>query len=228
MSKRMDGRRQYNTPKKAYDEGKMLNQRIHEDQSGPGFVLCNNSAVSTYITFPSIVKFQPNRSRSYIKLRRLVFKGTLKIERVQADMNMDGPTPGIEGVFSMVVVVDRKPHMSASACLHSFDELFGARINSLGTLTITPSMRDRFYIRHILKRVVSVEKDTAMVELEGFTSLSNKRYSCWSGFKDLDRDTCNGVYDNITKNAVLIYYCWMSDVSSKASSFVSFDLDYIG
>nr|QHB15466.1 BC1 [Euphorbia mosaic virus] len=227
-SRRVDYRRRPSSPNKANDDSKMVNQRIHEDQFGPEFVLAHNMALSSYISFPSLTRTEPNRSRSYIKLRRLRYKGTLKIERVQSDMNLDGSSPKIEGVFTMVVVVDRKPHLNPSGCLHTFDDLFGARIHSHGNLTITPSLKDRFYIRHVMKRVLSVEKDSLMVDLEGSTALSNRRVNCWAAFRDLDRDSCNGVYANISKNALLVYYCWMSDAMSKASTFVSFDLDYFG
>nr|QCI56085.1 nuclear shuttle protein [Rhynchosia golden mosaic virus] len=226
--KRVDVKRRGNHVNKVNDEGKMSLQRLHENQYGPEFVMAHNSAISTFINFPHLGKNEPNRSRSYIKLRRLRFKGTVKIERVPGDMNMDGLLPKVEGVFSLVVVVDRKPHLSSSGCLHTFDELFGARIHSHGNLAITSSLKDRFYIRHVFKRVLSVEKDTLMVDVEGSTWLSSRRFNCWSTFKDLDHDSCNGVYDNISKNAILVYYCWMSDVVSKASTFVSFDLDYVG
>ncbi|AFQ93619.1 nuclear shuttle protein [Dalechampia chlorotic mosaic virus] len=226
--KRMDGRRQHSNSNKGRDESKLSLQRIHEDQFGPGFVMSHNTALSTFITFPSLGRNGSSRTRSYIKLRRLRYKGTLKIEREHGDVNMDAPTPKIEGVFSMVIVVDRKPHLNPSGTLHSFDELFGARIHSHGNLAISTALKDRFYIRHVLKRVISVDKDSLMVDLEGTTTLSNRRFTCWSSFKDLERDACTGVYANISKNALLVYYCWMSDAMSKASTFVSFDLDYIG
>ncbi|ALL25618.1 BV1 [Passionfruit leaf distortion virus] len=226
--KRQAWKRRGANSNKSDDEPRMSSQRIHENQYGPEFVMPHNQAISTFISYPCVGKTEPNRSRSYIKLKRLRFKGTVKIERVQPDMNMDGSTPKVEGVFTLVVVMDRKPHLGASGCLHTFDELFGARIHSHGNLSITPSLKDRFYIRHVFKRVLSVEKDTMMVDVEGSTTLSNRRFNCWSTFKDLDHDSCNGVYDNISKNALLVYYCWMSDTVSKASTFVSFDLDYIG
>nr|AAA46583.1 ORF BR1 [Tomato golden mosaic virus-Common]AEI91447.1 nuclear shuttle protein [Tomato golden mosaic virus] len=210
------------------DDSKMANQRIHENQFGPEFVMVHNTAISTFITFPSLGKTEPSRSRSYIKLKRLRFKGTVKIERVHVDLSMDGPSPKIEGVFSLVVVVDRQPHLSPTGCLHTFDELFGARIHSHGNLAISSALKDRFYIRHVFKRVISVEKDSTMIDLEGTTSFTNRRFNCWSAFKDFDRQACNGVYGNISKNAILVYYCWMSDIVSKASTFVSFDLDYVG
>ncbi|QID41330.1 NSP [Tomato mosaic severe dwarf virus] len=227
-AKRIDGKRRSSNSNKSQEESKMSAQRIHENQYGSEFVIAHNCAISTFITFPSLGKTEPCRSRSYIKLKRLRFKGIVKLERVQPDVNMDGSTPKTEGVFSLVIVVDRKPHLSASGSLHTFDQLFGARIHSHGNLAITPSLKERFYIRHVVKRVVSVEKDTMMIDLEGATSLSNRRYNCWSAFNDLERDSCNGVYSNINKNALLVYYCWMSDVVSRASTFVSFDLDYVG
>nr|AKZ17008.1 nuclear shuttle protein [Tomato chlorotic mottle Guyane virus] len=228
VGKRNDKKRRSSTQNRSHDESKLLHQHIHENQFGDEFVMAHNTAISTYVTFPSLGKSDSCRTRSYIKLRRLRFKGTVKIERVIPDISMDGSIPKTDGVFTLVIVVDRKPHLNSSGCLLTFDELFGARIHSHGNLTISPSWKDRFYIRHVLKRVLSVEKDTTMADLEGTTYLSNWRFNCWSSFKDLDRDTCNGVYANISKNAILVYYCWMSDCVSKASTFVSFDLDYIG
>nr|AWV91971.1 nuclear shuttling protein [Cabbage leaf curl virus]AYX79602.1 nuclear shuttle protein [Cabbage leaf curl virus] len=226
--KRNDGKRRNGPSSKAHDEPKMKSQRLHENQYGPEFVMTHNSAISTFINFPVLGKTEPNRSRDYIKLKRLSFKGTVKIERVHTDVNMDGLSSKVEGVFSLVVVVDRKPHLSASGRLHTFDELFGARIHSHGNLAITPGLKDRYYVRHVLKRVLSVEKDSMMVDLEGSTALSKPRFNCWATFNDYDHDSCNGVYANISKNAILVYYCWMSDTMSKASTFVSYDLDYVG
>nr|ATI96932.1 nuclear shuttle protein [Pepper golden mosaic virus] len=213
---------------KPNEEPKITSQRLHENQYGPEFVMAHNASISTFINYPLLGKNPPNRSRSYIKLKRLSFKGTVKIERVHADVHMDGVCSKIEGVFSLVIVVDRKPHLSPSGSLHTFDEVFGARILSHGNLAITAAFKDRYYVRHVLKRVLSVEKDSVMVDIEGCTSLSNKRFNCWATFKDLEHDTCNGVYGNISKNAILVYYCWMSDVMSKASTFVTYDLDYVG
>ncbi|AAL33676.1 nuclear shuttle protein [Melon chlorotic leaf curl virus] len=225
---RSEDKRRMNSATKSHDDPKMSNQRLHEDQFGPDYVLGHNSALSTFITLPSLGKHEPNRSRSFIKLKRLRFKGTLKIERGPGDTLMDGPSSKVEGVFSMVVVVDRKPHVNPSGRLHSFDELFGARIHSHGNLAIVPTLKDRFYIRHVMKRVLSVEKDTLMVDIHGTTALSNRRFNCWSSFHDIERDSCNGVYANINKSALLVYYWWMSDMPSKASTYVTFDLDYVG
>nr|AIR91761.1 Nuclear shuttle protein [Melon chlorotic mosaic virus]AIR91767.1 Nuclear shuttle protein [Melon chlorotic mosaic virus]AIR91787.1 Nuclear shuttle protein [Melon chlorotic mosaic virus]AIR91791.1 Nuclear shuttle protein [Melon chlorotic mosaic virus] len=226
--KRTDWKRRPISPNKSSDDTKIVSQRIHEDQFGPEFVIPHNTALSTFLTMPSIVKLQPNRSRDYIKLKRLRYKGTLKIDSVNADVNMGCVNSKIDGVFSLVIVIDRKPHLNASGRLHTFDELFGARIHSHGNLSIAPAMKERYYIRHVFKRVLSTEKDSLMTDIEGSALLSNRRFSCWSAFNDVDRESCNGVYANINKNAILIYYCWMSDAITKASTFVSFDLDYCG
>nr|CRI68408.1 Nuclear shuttle protein [Pepper golden mosaic virus] len=226
--RRNDVKRRCSQLIKSNEEPKITSQRIHENQYGPEFVMAHNASISTFINYPVLAKQQPNRSRSYIKLKRLSFKGTVKIERVHADVNMDGVCSKIEGVFSLVIVVDRKPHLSSSGALHTFDEVFGARIHSHGNLAITAALKVRFYFRHVLKRVLSVEKDTVMVDSARCTSLSNKRFNCWATFKDLEPDTSNGVYDHIRQNAMLKYYCWRSDVRSKPSTFVSFALDYVG
>ncbi|CAA75264.1 hypothetical protein [Potato yellow mosaic Panama virus] len=226
--KRNDNKHRTFPTGKTTDVSMMKAQRIHENQYGPDFAMVHNTAVSTFISYPDVAKSMPNRKRSYIKLKRLRFKGIVKVERVHAEVNMDCLAPKTEGVFSLVIVMDRKPHLGPSGGLPTFDELFGARIHSHGNLAIVPSFKDRFYIRHVLKRVISVDKDTMMVDIEGVTTLSSRRFNCWAGFKDLDVESRKGVYDNINKNALLVYYCWMSDTVSKASTFVSFDLDYIG
>nr|CRI68414.1 Nuclear shuttle protein [Pepper golden mosaic virus] len=226
--RRKDVKRRSSHSIKTNEEPKITSQRIHENQYGPEFVMAHNAAISTFINYPVLGKTQPNRIRSYIKLKCLRFKGTVKIERVGAELTMDGLTPKIEGVFSVVIVVDRKPHLSSSGNLHTFDELFGARIHSHGNLAITPALKERFYIRHVLKRVISLEKDSMMLVLDGSPSLSNRRFNCWSTFKDLEHSSSNDVNDNISKSALLVYYCWMSDAMSKASTFVSFGLDYVG
>nr|QVX19070.1 nuclear shuttle protein [Bean golden mosaic virus] len=222
---RINGKRGSNIHRKAHDDVRMSAQRLHENQFGPEFVMAHNSAISTFINFPNLGKSEPNRSKSFIKLKRLRFKGTVKIERV---LNMDGSTPKIEGVFSMVVVVHRNLTWVLLDVYIHFDELFVQGFIVTGNLSITATLKDRFYIRHVYKRVLSVEKDSMMVDVEGSTYLSNKRFNCWATFKDDERDSCNGVYANISKNALLVYYCWMSDAMSKASTFVSFDLDYVG
>nr|ABC68301.1 nuclear shuttle protein [Tomato chlorotic mottle virus] len=225
---RNDGKRPLGISTNPDDDSKMTSHRIHENQYGPDFVLGHNSALSTFNTYPTLGKTEPNRTKSYIKLKRLRFKGTVKIQRVPADFNLYGLPAKKEGVFSLVIVVDRKPHLDPSGSLYTFDELFGARIHSHGNLPIYPSSKDRFYIRHVAKRVLSVEKDSNLYDVEGITTLSNRRYNCWANFRDFDHESCNGVYANIQKNALLCYYCWMSETVSKASTFVSFDLDYIG
>nr|AIC31935.1 BV1 [Squash leaf curl virus] len=199
-------------------EPRSSTQRVQENQFGPEFVFSQNSALSTFAPYPSYVKSVPNRTRTYTKSLRLRFKGTPSIERGQGDTIMDGPISNIEGVFSMVIVVDRKPHVSQSGRLHTFDELFGARIHCHGNLSVVPASWDRYYIRHVTKRVVSLEKDTLPFILHGTTHLSNKRYRCWASFSDLERDSCNGVYGNSSKNALSVYYCWLSDAQSKASN----------
>ncbi|QBB20375.1 nuclear shuttle protein [Cowpea bright yellow mosaic virus] len=226
--KRINGKRGSFNGNKAHDDSKMSSQRLHENQFGPEFVMAHNAAISTYITFPKLGKTEPNRSRCYIKLKRLRFNGTVKIERVHHDVNMEGLTPKLKVCFPWLWLLIVNPHLSSSGCLHTFDELFGSRIHSHGNLVISPSWKERFYIRHIFRRVISVEKDSLMVDVEGSTYLSTRRFNCWATFKDVDRESCNGVYSNISKNALLVYYCWVSDAVSKASTFVSFDLDYVG
>nr|CRI68448.1 Nuclear shuttle protein [Pepper golden mosaic virus] len=226
--RRNDVKRRSNQVIKNNDDPKITSQRIHENQYGPEFVMAHNAAISTFINYPVLGKTQPNRSRSYIKLKRLSFKGTVKIERVHAEVNMDGICWKIEGVFSLVIVVDRKPHLSSSGALHTFDEVFGARIHSHGNLTITASLKDRYYVRHVLKRVLSVEKDKVLVHIKRCTSLFPKRLKCWVTFSDLEHDTCHGYYGNISKKPVLLYYCWMADVRCKASTFVSYILGHGG
>ncbi|AAD33754.1 BV1 protein, partial [Tomato golden mottle virus-[GT94-R2]] len=57
--KRVNGKRHPTFVWKAHDEPKMEAQRIREHQYGPDFVLAHNSAISTFISYPSLGKTQP-------------------------------------------------------------------------------------------------------------------------------------------------------------------------
>ncbi|OMO80904.1 Geminivirus AR1/BR1 coat protein [Corchorus capsularis] len=207
---------------------KMTRQRIHENQYGAQYALLNNTSSVSFITYPRLGGPEPNRSRAYIKLNRLRYKGTVNIECADPDVGMDPNRGGLSGVFTLAIVVDRKPHVGPTGSLPTFDDLFGCNLYSNGSLDITPQMKQRYYIRHVHKRVVSYEKDSIMMNISCSMGLSSPKYVCWSSFKDLDVDSCSGSYSNLAKNALLVYYCWVSNMPSKASSFVSFDLDYLG
>ncbi|ACJ73986.1 NSP protein [Corchorus golden mosaic virus [India:Barrackpore2:2009]] len=207
---------------------KRTRQRIHENQYGVQYSLLNNTSSVSFITYPRLGGPEPNRSRAYIKLNRLRYKGTVNIECADPDVGMDPNRGGLSGVFTLAIVVDRKPHVGPTGSLPSFDDLFGCNLYSNGSLDISPQMKQRYYIRHVHKRVVSYEKDSIMMNISGNMGLSSPKYVCWSSFKDLDVDSCTGSYSNLAKNALLVYYCWVSNMPSKASSFVSFDLDYLG
>nr|BAW32356.1 NS ptotein [Corchorus golden mosaic virus] len=213
-------------PKSQVD--KLSRQRMHENQYGSQYAIMNNTSSVSFITYPRLGGPEPNRSRAYIKLNRLRYKGTVNIDYLEPDIGMDPNRVKIAGVFTLAIVVDRKPHVGPTGALPKFEDLFGANIFSSGSLDITAHLKERYYIRHVHKRVVSVEKESVLMNISGSMGLSSPQYCCWSSFKDLDVDTCSGSYSNVGKNALLVYYCLVSNVPSKASSFVSFDLDYLG
>ncbi|AAU29408.1 NSP protein [Corchorus yellow vein virus - [Hoa Binh]] len=219
-------RRQLSFSNKPADD-KMTKQRLHENQYGTQYAISNNTSIPSFVTYPRLGGPSPNRSRDYMKLNRLRYKGTVTINNTQPDVTMSGETK-IEGVFTMAIVMDRKPHVGPSGSLPKFEELFGANTFSHGSLDIAAHLKDRYYVRHVCKRVISMEKDSTILNLTGSMSLSSSRFTCWASFKDLNVDSCNGAYSNVAKNAILVYYCWMSDEPSRASTFVSFDLDYLG
>ncbi|KAK8682052.1 hypothetical protein V6N13_054449 [Hibiscus sabdariffa] len=208
-------------------------QTMHENQFGNEFSVANNGSITAYITYPSLGMLEPNRHRSYIKLNRLRFNGTAQIQSTQTDVIMDPsspiPIPRLNGVLSVVIVLDRKPHMDlGSNHLDRFDEVFGANAFSHGNLQVVSRHRERYKIKYTFKCVLSVEKDSTLIKVEGSVSLSSSRYPCWASFNDFDIDSLGGNYNNLNKNALLVFYCWMSDSPSKASMFVSFDLNYLG
>ncbi|KAK8663437.1 hypothetical protein V6N13_083256 [Hibiscus sabdariffa] len=211
---------------------KLKLQSIHENQYGPTFTIPNNGSTTSYITYPSIGILEPNRQRSFIKLNRLRFNRTATIQSTQTDVVMDphSPTPiaRLNGVLSLVIVLDRKPHIVPGTNeLDRFEEVFGVTNFSHGNLQVLARHRDRYRIKHTFKRVISVEKESTFIKVGGLAGLSSARYPCWAGFKDLDLDNLGGNYGNQTKNAFLVFYCWMSDSPSRANMFVSFDIDYL-
>ncbi|KAK8575149.1 hypothetical protein V6N13_033616 [Hibiscus sabdariffa] len=114
-------------------------QTMHENQFGNEFSVANNGSITAYITYPSLGTLEPNRHYSYIKLNRLQFNGTAQIQLTQTDVIMDPsspiPIPRLNGVLSVVIVLDRKPHMdSGSKHFDRFDEVFGANAFSHGNL----------------------------------------------------------------------------------------------
>ncbi|OMO98114.1 Geminivirus AR1/BR1 coat protein [Corchorus capsularis] len=197
---------------------KLSYQRIHENQYGSTYAFMNNTSSVSFITYPRLGGPEPNRTRAYVKLNRLRYKGTVNIEHIEADVAMGVSSIKVEGVFTMAIVIDRKPHVGPTGSLPKFEELFGANVFCHGSLDIVPHLKDRYYIRHVYKRVVSTDKESVLLNLSGSMVLSSPRYSCWASFRDLDVDSCNGGYTNVGKNALLVYYCWMSDVPSKAST----------
>ncbi|KAK8622714.1 hypothetical protein V6N13_117618 [Hibiscus sabdariffa] len=145
------------------------------------------------------------------------------------DPSSPTPFPRLNGVLSVVIVLDRKPHRDpGSNRLDRFDEVFGANAFSHGNLQVVFRHRERYKIKYTFKRVLSVEKESTLIKVGGSVSLSSSRYPCWASFNDFDIDSLGGNYSNLNKNALLVFYCWMSDSPSKASMFVSFDLDYLG
>ncbi|KAK8630888.1 hypothetical protein V6N13_079659 [Hibiscus sabdariffa] len=208
-------------------------QTIHENQYGPEYSIPNNGSLATYITYPGIGQLEPNRHRSFIKLNRLRFNGTASIHANHGDEVMDpeSPTPvaKINGVLTVAIVLDRKPQIApGTSNLDRFEDVFGAAGFTHGNLEVIPRVKDRFSLKHTFKRVISVDKDSILVRIGGEFKLSSARYPCWAGFKDLGMDFLGGNYSNLSKNALLVFYCWMSDNPSKANLFVSFDLDYLG
>ncbi|KAK8622716.1 hypothetical protein V6N13_117620 [Hibiscus sabdariffa] len=208
-------------------------QTMHENQFGNDFSVPNNGSITAYITYPALGTLEPNRHRSYIKLNRLRFNGTTQIQSTQTDIIMDPssptPFPRLNGVLSVMIVLDRKPHRDpGSNRLDRFDEVFGANAFSHGNLQVVSRHRERYKIKYMFKRVLSVEKESTLIKVGGSVSLSSSCYPCWASFNDFDIDSLGGNYSNLNKNTLLVFYCWMSDSPSKASMFVSFDLDYLG
>nr|QCB61286.1 nuclear shuttle protein [Squash leaf curl China virus]WHS97183.1 nuclear shuttle protein [Squash leaf curl China virus] len=203
-------------------------KEICETRQGSEYVLQNNRYMTSYVTYPAKTRTGTNnRVRSYIKLTSLTMSGTFAIRCSDLMTDVDQPS-GLYGVVSIVIVRDKSPKIYSTAQpLIPFVELFGAVNSCRGTLKVAERHRERFVVLNQTSILINTPHCNAMKKFSVRNCIS-RTYSTWATFKDEEEDSATGLYSNTLRNAILIYYVWLSDVPSQLDMYSNVMLNYIG
>nr|UOL66072.1 nuclear shuttle protein [Squash leaf curl China virus] len=203
-------------------------KEICETQQGSEYALQNNRYMTSYVTYPAKTRTGTNnRVRSYIKLTGLTMSGTFAIRRSDLMTDVDQPT-GLYGVVSIVIVRDKSPKIySTSQPLIPFVDLFGSVNACRGTLKVAERHRERFVLLNQSSILINTPHCNAMKKFS-IRNCIPRTYSTWVNFKDEEEDSSTGLYSNTIRNAILIYYVWLSDVPSQLDMYSNVMLNYIG
>ncbi|BAF02739.1 nuclear shuttle protein [Pepper yellow leaf curl Indonesia virus] len=208
------------------DKGRKRRNSIEEVHDGTDYLLCNNTSKVSYISYPAMCRSDfSSRIDSFVRVLGFNVSGSV-VARQQE--RVDGSkTSGIHGIFSTVVVRDKKPcEFSSVDPLIPFAEIFGHEKGACSTLRVRDAHRNRFVLVQQKKCVVN----TALpVHVFRFVySVRFNRYPLWVSFKDTTDVEPSGLYSNVSKNALLVYYVWLCDSNVTSDIHVKYDLDYIG
>lgn len=203
-------------------------KEICETQEGSEYVLHNNRYMTSYVTYPAKTRTGTNnRVRSYIKLKSLNISGTFAV-RTSDMMTEAGQTSGLYGVMSVVVVRDKSPKIySTTQPLIPFVELFGSVNACRGNLKVAERHHERFVLLNQTSIVVNTPYSNAIKKF-CIRNCIPRTYTTWVTFKDEEDDSCTGRYSNTLRNAIILYYVWLSDVSSQVDLYSNVILNYIG
>nr|ACN77069.1 nuclear shuttle protein [Tomato leaf curl Palampur virus] len=203
-------------------------KEICETQQGTEYVLQNNRYMTSYVTYPSKTRTGTNnRVRSYIKLRSLNISGTFAIRSTEMMTEVD-QGGGLYGVMSVVVVRDKSPKIYSTAQpLIPFVDIFGSVNACRGTLKVAERHCDRFVVLNQSSIIVNTPHINTIKKF-CIRNCIPKTYTTWVTFRDEEEDNCTGLYSNTLRNAILIYYVWLSDVPSQVDLYSNLILNYIG
>ena len=201
-------------------------QTIEEVQDGTNYLLCNNTSKVSYLTYPAKSRSEfSSRVDSYIKLLSLSVSGSVVARHLDRSDGASGS--GIHGIFTTVIVRDKRPcQFSAVDPLIPFADVFGLEKGACSTLRVRDQHRDRFSLVYQKKCVIN----TALPE-HVFRFSYNVRFSSYPvyvAFKDTEDSEPTGLYGNVSKNALIVYYVWLCDASVTSEIHVKYDLNYIG
>ncbi|ACB44964.1 nuclear shuttle protein [Tomato leaf curl Palampur virus-[Jiroft:melon]] len=203
-------------------------KEICETQQGTEYVLQNNRYMTSYVTYPSKTRTGTNnRVRSYIKLKSLNISGTFAIRSTEMMTEVD-QGGGLYGVMSVVVVRDKSPKIYSTAQpLIPFVDIFGSVNACRGTLKVAERHCDRFVVLNQSSIIVNTPHINTIKKF-CIRNCIPKTYTTWVTFRDEEEDNCTGLYSNTLRNAILIYYVWLSDVPSQVDLYSNLILNYIG
>ncbi|ACI24166.1 BV1 protein [Clerodendrum golden mosaic China virus] len=208
------------------DRVPMKIQTIEEVQTGPQYVITNNTSKVSYITYPSISRSAfCSRVNDYIKVLSVSASGSVVVKQV-------GSTPGasstcINGIFTTVLVRDMRPsEFSSSDPIVPYGELFGLEQGSCSNLRVRDNHADRFRVLWQKKSIVNTSLSTYVFKFDYRVLM--RHYPFWVRFKDIPSLEASGRYGNISKNALVLYYVWLCDSPVTAEVHVKYDTKYLG
>nr|UUA79840.1 nuclear shuttle protein [Dolichos yellow mosaic virus]UUA79848.1 nuclear shuttle protein [Dolichos yellow mosaic virus] len=200
---------------------------VVERQHGDHMALVNNQDMTSFIGFP-IRGFNEGRCRDYIKLLTLNVSGMITVRSLSTDAPMSS-NGIVNGTFVLSFVLDKKPYLPDGVnTLPSFAELFGPFSAAYFNLRLLDSQRERFRLLGSVKKHVSCGADEVEVPFKFKRTLSTTRSTMWATFKDVDIGNSGGNYRNISKNAILVNYAFVSMHNIKCEPFVQYELSYFG
>nr|UEE01038.1 nuclear shuttle protein [Begomovirus mozlegume] len=203
---------------------------LEEIQRGPSYFLRNASCYTSYVTFPTRFTNGEGRSSDYIKLLNLKTSGRIRLRQTstQGDVSM-GVHDGILGTFIMCFIRDKRPDAPDGAHgLPSFKDFFGSYEAVYGDVRVVDHLRDRYRLMSFIKLDVSFNSMEGQRSMRHFLPISTTRFPIWATFKDADLSNCGGNYKNISKNALLISYAWVSERDSYCDIYAQLLLSYLG
>nr|UVJ88600.1 coat protein [Mungbean yellow mosaic India virus] len=228
------GRLRLNKPsasrKLSYDrvEREMRTNSIVEVQHGSHMSLEKNTDVSSFVQYPARGINGDGRCRDYIKLLKLDVSGVINIKSSNGDQDME-PGDKLSGLFILTVLLDKKPYLPEGVNkLPSFAELFGPYSAAYANMHLLDSQKPRFKVLGTIKKFVNCTPGTLYGPLKLNMPLSRRKCPLWTTFKDPDQGNCGGNYKNISKNAIVLSYAFISMHSLIVEPYFQFELKYVG
>nr|UKT68865.1 BV1 [Pepper yellow leaf curl Thailand virus]WAK98705.1 BV1 [Pepper yellow leaf curl Thailand virus] len=199
---------------------------VEEIHDGTDYLLCSNMSKVSYISYPPLSSTEyGSRAESYLKVLGVTVSGSVVLK--QTGMREADGSHGIHGIFTTVVVRDRRPcQFSAVDPIIPFAELFGGEKRACSALRVRDSYKNRFSVIYQKKHVVNSALSTHVFRYS--FSVKFTRFPFWVSFKDTSNAEPTGRYSNVFKNALVVYYVWLCDSNVTAEVHVQYDLNYIG
>ncbi|ANJ60530.1 BV1 [Telfairia golden mosaic virus] len=204
-------------------------QYLEEVQHGPSHSLRSASGLTTYVTYPTRYSNGDGRCTDYIKLLNLKMSGRIRVRpNTHGDVSMGAPD-GVIGTFIMCFIRDKRPELPDNAsALPTFKDFFGSYEAVYGDVRVVDHLRERYKLMAFVKMDVSFSAVEAQRSMRRTVAISTARYPIWATFKDTDLTNAGGNYKNISKNAILISYAWVSDRDSVCDVYAQLLLSYLG
>nr|ADE09165.1 BV1 protein [Tomato yellow leaf curl Thailand virus] len=199
---------------------------IEEVHDGSDYLLRSNTSKVSYISYPPLSRSEfGNRLDAFVKILGFNVSGSVALRHLEH--RDSGAIQGIHGIYCTAVVRDKRPcQFSAVEPILPFPELFGLEKIACSSLRVRDSHRSRFSLVYQKKVVVNSSLATHVFKFNYCVKFN--RFPFWVSFKDTSDSEPSGLYSNVSKNALIVYYVWLCDSNVTADSYVKYDLNYIG